>query len=241
MCCAIAVQLHTQAESNSRGFIDLVIVELWACFPPASRIEPSALNSTCVQNVSHLLADVNKRNLFRASLEGIISPLNCPKPEKVMDWFVCEFVRLLSEAVETFYLRVLQNPREVILQQSQQNDLEDEEYDLVGGEHESGTTDSGEDGKSRSAKFKQTIHYIGESAVRSTLRLALRSTGNEKWDHIYSCLKKRFVYSSHVDGVEEEVRKWTETRSRGGLTFVSEPCWCFFYGFKWHCKKMEKE
>ena len=64
MGCAIAVQLHTQAESNSSEFIDLVIMELWACFPPASRIEPSALNSIYVQNVSHSLADVNKRNLL---------------------------------------------------------------------------------------------------------------------------------------------------------------------------------
>ena len=77
--------------------------------------------------------------------------------------------------------------------------------------------------------FKQTIHYIAGSNVKSVLRTALRvKNPNSEWTRIVDTIKKYFLVSEYADAPDEKLMEWTLAQDRGGLTKIGATLLDFF-------------
>lgn len=69
--------------------------------------------------------------------------------------------------------------------------------------------------------FKQVIHYIAGSNVKSVLRTALRvKNPNSEWRRIVETIKRYFLVGEHAAAPDEILMEWTLTQDRGGLIKV---------------------
>lgn len=92
-----------------------------------------------------------------------------------------------------------------------------------------------------SVDFKQNMHYIGGSNVKSILRTALRvKHRNEEWQRVIATIKNNFIISEFAAAPDAELIAWTETIDRGRLTKISDKALSFFVELGTEVKPLER-
>lgn len=92
-----------------------------------------------------------------------------------------------------------------------------------------------------STEFKQNMHYIGGSNVKSILRKALKiKHRNEEWQRLVDTLKTQFIVSELACAPDSELMAWTESVDRGRLTKISKKALDFFVQLGIEVKPLER-
>ena len=75
--------------------------------------------------------------------------------------------------------------------------------------------------KTDSMDFKQLMHYVGGSNIKSILRTAFRiKNPNHEWLRVIKAVKDYFLVSELAQAPDEEIMAWTLSQDRGGLTKI---------------------
>ena len=80
----------------------------------------------------------------------------------------------------------------------------------------------------KTTDFKQNMHYIGGSNVKSVLKTALRVKRTDKWNRVILPLRNNFLINELAAAPQAELRAWTEAKDRGKLTKISGKALEFF-------------
>lgn len=92
-----------------------------------------------------------------------------------------------------------------------------------------------------SLDFKQNMHYIGGSNVKSFLKTALRvKHRNEEWKNVIQTIRSNFLISELAAAPDAELVAWTETVDRGKLTKISHKALDFFVQLGKEVKPLER-
>jgi len=93
----------------------------------------------------------------------------------------------------------------------------------------------------QSLDFKQNMHYIGGSNVKSVLRHALTiKHKNEEWKKVLSTIRSNFVISELSEAPDAELMAWTTAVDRGKLTKISAKALEFFVQLGREVKPLER-
>lgn len=93
----------------------------------------------------------------------------------------------------------------------------------------------------RSLDFKQNMHYIGGSNVKSVIRSALRiKHRNDEWHRVLNTLKDHFLISDFAKAPDSDLMQWTVSVDRGGLTKISGKALDFFVQLGTEVKPLER-
>ena len=92
-----------------------------------------------------------------------------------------------------------------------------------------------------SLDFKQNMHYIGGSNIKSILRTALRvKHRNEEWKRVMAVIKNNFLISEFAKAPEPELLAWTDKLDRGKLIEISAKALDFFVQLGVEVKPLER-
>lgn len=92
-----------------------------------------------------------------------------------------------------------------------------------------------------SVSFKQDMHYIGGSNVKSFLKNALRvKHRSEEWHRVISTVREKFLISEFSNAPDKELMAWTESVDRGKLTKISAKALEFFVQLGAEVKPLER-
>lgn len=77
--------------------------------------------------------------------------------------------------------------------------------------------------------FKQLMHFIGGSNVRSVLRTAFRiKNPSSEWVRVIDTIRNYFIIGELASAPDEELMQWTEDQDRGGLIKIGSDLLDFF-------------
>lgn len=92
-----------------------------------------------------------------------------------------------------------------------------------------------------SLDFKQNMHYIGGSNIKSIVKTALRvKHRNAEWHRLMTTLKEQFIVNELAVAPEPELMAWTERLDRGRLTKISKKALDFFVQLGTEVKPLER-
>ncbi|KAK3913148.1 Zinc finger protein 462 [Frankliniella fusca] len=92
-----------------------------------------------------------------------------------------------------------------------------------------------------SIEFKQNMHYIGGSNVKSFLKNALRVRHrSEEWQRVISTVRENFLITELSHAPDKELMAWTESVDRGKLTKISAKALDFFVQLGADIKPLER-
>ena len=153
---------------------------------------PSAFAVAFYENCSTFTVDKESR----AMLFSLLSSLFTDTPT-IMNLFLGAFIRKFSSKLLAHILHVLVNDGTEELKS-----LEERYASTV---QSTSTVD-----------FKQTMHFIGGSNVKSVLRTALSiKKPNSEWKKVIDTIRTHFLISDFSQAPEPELIKWTFALDRG--------------------------
>lgn len=82
--------------------------------------------------------------------------------------------------------------------------------------------------KTDSVEFKNILHYIAGSNVKSVLRPLMKSRLGEEQERLVSTIRQNILVADLADAPDAELVAWTETQDRGGLSKVTGKVLDFF-------------
>lgn len=201
-------------QEEIRNIIVLAGGMLWSCIPALSS-QPDEIHSQFLSATHRLLASKDRDNIVE-----LLRPVLPDYSDKVIQWFLADFIIRLGKPVELFLIRALQAPLQVLIKTvpsfSDRDNLDDLE-------------------------FQETVHFIGGSSVKKILNKGMRAQLNDVWQKVVEVVKHKFLIGSLVTASFEIIMQWTVTQDRGGLKYINEGVWFFFMSLSGVLKEVEKE
>ena len=171
-------------------------------------LTPSDLRVEYLKSLALFSASATERNELVKNLQCIVDISS-----EAANLFWGAFIRKLGNEILAFYINVIKNKGSENVESSIPLAAR-----FVLRSQPSDTLD-----------FKQVIHYIGGSNVKSLLRAALRIKNvNNEWKKVIDIVKKHFLITDLAEASNDELMAWTLTQDRGGLVKINEDLLSFF-------------
>ncbi|XP_034237898.1 uncharacterized protein LOC117643253 [Thrips palmi] len=215
----IAAQLEKQCDSATMEMCFKSICDRLLDFLKIKSdfLFPSAFAGAFLTNLSVVVVDRPLRASIQCSLSILAEMSN-----DVSNVFVTMFIRNFAEKLLAYMLRVLSKGIG---------------SSFVPLEQQYAVTNQ----STCSTEFKQNMHFIGGSNVKSILRSALRiKHRNEEWQRLIATIKEQFVVSDFACAPDSELMAWTESVDRGRLTKISKKALVFFVHLGIEVKPLER-
>jgi len=196
-------------------FVDGLTAALWSFIPPPTSGGLNEYHARYTTKCHNFLCDSTERSEMMKCLKDIVKE---DVPSIVMEWFITDLVRKFAEFVETFHLKSLREPRQLLHTEVP---------------HHRNDPDN--------ARFQQTVYYIGGSNVRSVMRVGLQSTTSEMWKRILTCIEMKLLASENAQAPTCEVSAWATSLDRGGLLHISDNLWKFLLALSGVCNSKEEK
>lgn len=182
-----------------------------------SFIFPSALAGAFYENQSKFIVNLNAR----ASLLELLSN-HVSTSTELLDLLLSKFLFKFSQKILSHILHEIGAHREeeyLSLEQRYANTLQ----------------------SVNSMDFRQNMHYIGGSNVKSILKTALRfKHPNEEWQKVIKTIKDHFLISELSTAPAPVLMAWTDSLDRGRLTKISLNALEFFVQLGKEVKPLEQ-